>query len=85
LRGRLPVSPDLSVGHTERNMQLKVKLVWQPEDGNTSSSIYLTSDGKILLEGSPVGASEREKLSLSQDVALIKVDRHFIDAVKTLL
>jgi hypothetical protein len=66
-------------------MKLRVELIWQPEGGKSSPSIYLTSDGNILLEGSPVGASERDELSLSKDAALIKVDRRFIDAIKTLL
>jgi hypothetical protein len=66
-------------------MKLRVELVWQTDGGTASPSIYLTSDGNILLEGMPVGASERDELSLSRDAALIKVDRRFIDAIKTLL
>ena len=65
-------------------MKLKVELVWEAEEGNPSSSIYLTSDGKILLEGAPVGEAEREALALGGK-SLIAVDRRFIEAVKTLL
>ncbi|MFD1911870.1 hypothetical protein [Halodurantibacterium flavum] len=66
-------------------MKLKVELVWEAEEGVSSPSIYLTSDGQILLEGKPVSETERRTLSLPEDVALISVDRRFIDAVKTLL
>ncbi len=65
-------------------MKLKVELVWEAEEGQPSSSIYLTSDGKILLSGSPVEQVERETLALG-DKALIAVDRRFVEAVKTLL
>jgi hypothetical protein len=66
-------------------MKLKVELVWEDAAGCASSSIYLISDGRILLEGAPVGDEEREKLSLRKDAGLIAVDRRFIEAVKGLL
>ena len=65
-------------------MKLKVELVWEAEEGNPSSSIFLTSDGRILLEGAPVAEADRHTLALG-DKALISVDRRFIEAVKTLL
>lgn len=66
-------------------MKLKVELVWEAEEGVSSPSIYLTSDGQILLEGRPVSEAERQSLALPGDAALISVDRRFIEAIKTLL
>lgn len=65
-------------------MKLKVELVWEAEDGASASSIYLTSDGRILLEGEAVGQEERDRLNLG-DKALVSVDKLFIDAIKALL
>ena len=66
-------------------MKLKVELVWEETEGEPSSSIYLTSDGRILIEGKPIDASERKALSLPQEAALISVDRRLVDAIKTML
>ncbi|QSY97867.1 hypothetical protein J2J97_29075 (plasmid) [Rhizobium bangladeshense] len=66
-------------------MKLHVELVWEAEEGVQSPSIFLTSDGKILFEGAPATDEERRMLSLPEGRTLIRVDRRFVEAVKTLL
>jgi len=66
-------------------MKLNVELVWEAEEGQPSSAIHLTSDGRILLEGTPVGEADRRRLSLPKDRAFIGVDTRLVDAIKTFL
>ena len=44
-------------------LKFRVELVWEDEKG-TASSIYLTADGRVVLQGRAVSAAEREALSL---------------------
>ncbi len=68
-------------------LTFRVELVWQGDDvdgkgGSTTSSIYLTKDGRVVLQGRPISEQERAALDLPRDVALISVDRTLIKAVK---
>ena len=70
-------------------MTFRVELVWQGDDDDatdgTASSIYLTKDGRVVLQGRPVTAEECEALDLPRDAALISVDRALIRAIKEML
>lgn len=65
-------------------MKFRVELVWQ-NDEDAASSMYLTSDGRVILQGRTVLPQEREQLSLPQDATLISVDRTLIRAIKDML
>jgi hypothetical protein len=47
--------------------------------------MYLTSDGRVILQGRVVSPQERDQLSLPQDATLISVDRTLIRAIKDML
>ncbi len=69
-------------------MKFRVELVWQGEDAdgeNAASSIYLTSDGRVILQGAPVSPADRQALALPLDGELISVDRRLIRAIKDML
>ena len=65
-------------------MKFRVELVWQDGD-EAASSIYLTADGRVILQGRAVPAAERERLELPQEGAMISVDRALIRAIKDML
>jgi hypothetical protein len=65
-------------------LKFRVELVWEDEE-TTASSIYLTSDGRVILQGRAVSEHEREVLSLPKDGAMISVDRNLIRAIKDML
>jgi hypothetical protein len=44
-------------------LNFRVELVWQDGTERTSS-IFLTSDGRVILQGRPVPAAERQALDL---------------------
>ena len=65
-------------------VKFRVELVWT--DGESAAaSIYLTADGRIILQGRPVSAPERQALSLPEDAGLISVDRKLVRAIKEML
>lgn len=70
-------------------MTFRVELVWQGNDGGDgkagTSSVYLTKDGRVVLQGKAVSPEEREALDLPRDAALISVDRALIQALKEML
>lgn len=66
-------------------MHFRVELVWQDDTQEDAPSIYLTSDGRVVLQGRPVPQSEREKLNLPAGADLISVDRRLIQAIKEML
>jgi hypothetical protein len=68
-------------------MSLKfcVELVWKDDDENQAESIFLTSDGRVVLQGRVVSPLERQTLSLPEDGGLISVDRKLIRAIKDML
>ena len=66
-------------------VNFRVELVWQDSDASAASSMYLTSDGRVILQGRAVSAAERQALSLPADAALVSVDRKTIRAIKEML
>ena len=67
------------------SLKFRVELVWQDDDASVADSIFLTSDGRVILQGSAVGPAEREMLSLPEAAALVSVDRKLIRAIKDML
>lgn len=65
-------------------LKFRVELVWQDEK-DTASSIYLTGDGRVILQGRALSAAERKTLSLPADGAMVSVDRATIRAIKEML
>lgn len=65
-------------------LKFRVELVWEGER-ETASSIYLTSDGRVILQGRTVSRTERETLALPADGEMISVDRSLIRAIKEML
>jgi len=66
-------------------MKFRVELVWKDGEANAAASIYLTSDGRVILQGQAVSRAEREALSLPRDAEMISVDRNLIRAIKDML
>jgi hypothetical protein len=66
-------------------LNFRVELVWKDTDQKEAASIYLTSDGRVILQGRAVAAQEREDLSLPADADMISVDRKLIRAIKDML
>jgi hypothetical protein len=66
-------------------VKFRVELVWTGEDKKSASSIYLTTDGRVILEGRGVSPQERDALALPADADLISVDRELIRAIKEML
>ncbi len=66
-------------------VNFRVELIWKESDDKEASSIFLTSDGRVILQGRGVSAEERDKLSLPQNAELISVDRKLIQAIKDML
>jgi len=65
-------------------LKFRVELVWEGEEA-TASSIYLTADGRVILQGRAISRPERETLSLPADGEMISVDRNLIRAIKEML
>ena len=65
-------------------LKFRVELVWEGEEA-TASSIYLTSDGRVILQGRAISPQERQTLSLPVDGEMISVDRNLIRAIKEML
>jgi hypothetical protein len=65
-------------------VKFRVELVWTDEDEQSASSIYLTTDGRVILQGRAVSQAERKELSLP-DGEMISVDRKLIRAIKEML
>ena len=69
-------------------VKFRVELVWQGEgddDETAVESIYLTSDGRVILQGATVSPADRQALALPLDGELISVDRRLIRAIKDML
>ena len=67
---------------TEGIVNFRVELVWKEGDENAASSIFLTSDGRVILQGRAI--SDEERRALFSDWfddqlrrAEVRVDRHF--------
>jgi hypothetical protein len=65
-------------------LKFRVELVWEDER-DTASSIYLTGDGRVILQGRAVSAEERATLKLPSEGDMISVDRKLIRAIKEML
>ena len=66
-------------------LNFRVELVWQDGDAGAASSVYLTSDGRVILQGRAVSAEDKQRLSLPADAEMISVDRNLIRAIKEML
>jgi hypothetical protein len=66
-------------------MSFRVELVWQASDEGTASSIFLTADGRVILQGRSVSPQERQALALPAEGDMISVDRNLIRAIKDML
>ena len=67
------------------SLKFRVELIWKDADDTTAESIFLTSDGRVILQGRAVSPLERQALSLPADRELISVDRKLIRAIKDML
>lgn len=65
-------------------LKFRVELVWQ-DDRDTASSLYLTGDGRVIVQGRAISAAERAELKLPADGEMISVDRKVIRAIKEML
>jgi len=66
-------------------VKFRVELVWEGDDEQTASSIYLTGDGRVILQGRSLSAEERAALKLPAEADMISVDRNLIRAIKDML
>jgi hypothetical protein len=66
-------------------LNFRVELVWQDGDADAASSLYLTSDGRVILQGRSLSAEDKQKFALPADADLISVDRNLIRAIKEML
>lgn len=66
-------------------MHFRVELVWQDETQEDAPSIYLTADGRVLLQGRSVTEDERAHFKIPPGSDLISVDRSVIKAIKEML
>jgi len=66
-------------------LKFRLELIWKDDDESAPESIFLTSDGRVILRGRALSAVEREAMSLPADADLISVDRKLIRAIKEML
>ena len=66
-------------------LKFRVELVWKDESDDAASSIYLTTDGRVIVQGRPVSSQERTELKLPLKGDMISVDRKVIRAIKEML
>jgi len=66
-------------------VNFRVELIWQEREDTEAESIFLTADGRVILQGRGISAQEREALKLPRDADLISVDRNLIRAIKDML
>jgi hypothetical protein len=66
-------------------VKFRVELVWTDDDKNAASSIFLTGDGRVILQGRTVSPQERQALALPAEGEMISVDRDLIRAIKEML
>ena len=65
-------------------MKFRVELVWTDGEAD-ASSIFLTADGRVILQGRAVSVQERQALALPAQGDMISVDRNLIRAIKDML
>ncbi len=66
-------------------VNFRVELIWKESEGEEASSIFLTSNGRVILQGRAISPTERDALALPRDGDLISVDRNLIRAIKDML
>jgi hypothetical protein len=66
-------------------LNFRIELVWQDSDAGAESSVYLTSDGRVILQGRAVSAEDKRRLALPADAEMISVDRNLVRAIKEML
>ena len=66
-------------------MKFRVELVWKDDEESAASSIFLTSDGRVVLQGRALSPQERHALALPAEGEMISVDRNLIRAIKDML
>ncbi len=69
----------------ETLVKFRVELIWKDGDESAASSIFLTSDGRVILQGRVVSQEERRTLALPMEGDMISVDRNLIHAIKEML
>jgi hypothetical protein len=65
-------------------LKLRVELVWQ-DDTERTSSLFLTSDGRVIVQGRAVSPAEREALDLPAEGEMISIDRNLVRAIREML
>ena len=67
-------------------MKFRVELVWKDDSGGEQpSSIYLTADGRVILQGKRISPEQRKQMLLPEDGDMISVDKTLIRAIKEML
>jgi hypothetical protein len=66
-------------------VKFRVELVWTDGADNAASSIFLTADGRVILQGRAISPQERRALALPPEGDMISVDRDLIRAIKDML
>lgn len=67
-------------------MKFRVELIWKDDGGGDDpSSIYLTSDGRVILQGRAISPEQRKQLLLPEDGDMISIDKTLIRAIKEML
>jgi hypothetical protein len=66
-------------------VKFRVELVWKDGEESAASSIFLTSDGRVILQGRPVSQDERRALELPAAGDMISVEQNLIRAIKEML
>jgi hypothetical protein len=66
-------------------VKFRVELVWTDGAGEAASSIFLTADGRVILQGRAISPQERQALALLTEGDMISVDRDLIRAIKDML
>lgn len=66
-------------------VNFRVELIWKDDGDKEAASIFLTSDGRVILQGRGISAEERATLALPAGADLISVDRNLIRAIKDML
>jgi hypothetical protein len=74
-----------SQGENAVPLNFRVELIWKDTDQKEAASIFLTSDGRVILQGRAVSPQERKDLSLPVEADMISVDRKLIRAIKDML
>src|SRR5260370_6886652 len=70
---------------TEGIVKFRVELVWKEGDENATSSIFLTSDGRVILQGRAISDEARRALALPTKGDMISVDPTPIHPIKNIL